>query len=90
MERAKQLVNEHWDGYISKLIEVTIADRPDTMVVTKKELMDMLEFHYKSSGIHFYGHAVEDCNTEGSTMSIDTFLDRNPEYVERFLERGRK
>ena len=60
-DRATQLVNAHWNEYVEKLLDVTIQDG---MVCTKSQVMEQIKFHYISSGIHFYNHAVEDAQNE--------------------------
>lgn len=53
-QRAEQLVNDHW-VYIGALLK--------NSGLSEREI-ERIGFHYKSSGIHFYGHAIEDCNNE--------------------------
>jgi len=50
LERAKTLAREHW-SYIEKLL---ITHRVDT------EIIQIIKFHYISSFIHGYKHAIED------------------------------
>lgn len=46
---AKELVEKHW-SYIKKLLETHNED---------KRNIEIIGFHYKSSGIHFFKHGVE-------------------------------
>ena len=48
-EYAKDLVEKHW-GYIRDLLEIHM--------VTPEEI-GTIGFHYKTSGIHFFGHGYE-------------------------------
>jgi len=52
MSRAQELVSNHWTGYIKPLLESTKAYSDETIA--------LIGFHYTTSGIHFYGHGVED------------------------------
>ena len=47
----KKRIEEHWENYVKPLLEAH-GERPG--VIRK------CEFHYISSGIHFYNHALED------------------------------
>ena len=49
MDYANKLVNEHW-SYIQSLLEMHDID---------EYLIKMIGFHYRSSGIHFFKHALE-------------------------------
>jgi hypothetical protein len=51
MERAKQLVQSHWDGYVKQLLQAHGQSA---------ELIEIVGYHYISSGTHFYLHAIED------------------------------
>ena len=50
-EKIKELVETHWNNYVKPLLEAH-GEIPD--VIRK------CGFHYVSSGIHFYNHALED------------------------------
>ena len=60
-DRAKQLVDEHW-GYVSGVVssathkELIDADN----IAFQKMYLDEIEFHFKTSGVHFYKHCLED------------------------------
>ena len=49
--RASQLANDHWEGYVKQLL--VAHGHP-------AELVKIIGFHYISSAIHFYKHGVED------------------------------
>lgn len=50
-ERAKQLTEAHWNGYVKPLLEAH-GECP--------EIIESIGFHYRSSGVHFYLHSIED------------------------------
>lgn len=54
VNRAEELVNAHWK-YIKGVLEISDMD---------DEIIDKIGFHYRTSGIHFYNHAVEDCENK--------------------------
>lgn len=55
-ERAKQLANDHWDGYVSHMVEVHSVGAN----YTQAEVMAICKHHYISATIHGYKHAIED------------------------------
>lgn len=55
-KRINDLVSAHW-AYIKGVLDHAMADGS---TYTRPQVMKMIEFHYKSSGKHFYGHGVED------------------------------
>lgn len=64
VDEAKRLVDEHWeyvrDGQRQALM-VGKIDWQETILlqVGVDELLDYVGFHFKSSGIHFWKHALE-------------------------------
>jgi hypothetical protein len=59
LSRAEQLVNDHWK-YVGRHTDYLIHGK----TYTSDEVFKIMEFTYKTSGIHFYGHAVEDVNND--------------------------
>ena len=49
MDYANKLVNEHWE-YIQLMLQVHKIDN---------EIIKLIGFHYRSSGVHFFKHALE-------------------------------
>lgn len=49
-DRVRQLLSEHWE-YIQGVLEASDLNIKD---------IDCIAFHYKTSGEHFYKHALED------------------------------
>jgi len=50
LDGVKEMISDHW-GYIEKML-IAHDEAPDTI--------EKVGFHYKTSGIHFYKHALED------------------------------
>ena len=61
--RAKELVDAHWN-YIENLLRVHGE---------KEDVIKKIGFHYKTSGIHFYKHAIEDL--QETTNKYEDFKD---------------
>lgn len=50
-KKIKELVETHWTSYVKPLLEVHGENQ---------ETIEKCGFHYISSGVHFYKHALED------------------------------
>lgn len=58
-ERAKQLAEEHWNGYTSDLVEMHSGCYSGKFY-THEEMLKLCKFHFVSAAVHFHGHGVED------------------------------
>lgn len=51
-QRAQELAAAHWDGYTGPMLEAAGVE---------KNTLELCKVLYEKAGVHFYGHAVEDC-----------------------------
>jgi hypothetical protein len=59
MTRATKLADDHWNGYVSKLVGMHSGCYSGKFY-THEEMIKLCEFHYKTAAVLFYGHGVED------------------------------
>jgi len=56
-DEIKKLVETHWISYVKPLLE-THGEDP--------KIIEKCGFHYVSSGIHFYKHAISDLTNDSA------------------------
>jgi hypothetical protein len=55
-ERAKQLAEDHWNGYVSPLI---CNHAKEDHLYSHEDMLRLCKFHYLTASVHFFGHGVE-------------------------------
>ena len=55
-DETKELVETHWNSYVKPLLEIHGED---------PEIIEKCGFHYLTSGVHFYKHAISDLTNRG-------------------------
>jgi hypothetical protein len=62
LSEAEKLVNAHFDNYVAKLITLERSVIGKILELSDEHLalhLKIVEFHYKSAGVHFYKHGWE-------------------------------
>ena len=59
----EKMISDHW-AYVAEVIIMHTHDAP---AVAPSELLEIVEFHYKTAFEHGYKHAMQDMKQEAST-----------------------
>ena len=68
----KKTAEDHWN-YIKNLTEATLPAADASIIAfTRKEIIDLIGFHYKSAFLHGWKHAIETLTSEATAKTVYT------------------